>query len=74
MAIMSALIVTETFLVPAWFIHRLGIVEEQGVVRPLGAPKLKRRHQACSQDFLWGGGVYLKNWDQIMNVLNDTLC
>ena len=21
-----------------------------------------------------GGGAYLKNWDQIMNVLNDTLC
>ena len=20
------------------------------------------------------GGAYLKNWDQIMNVLNDTLC
>ena len=34
--------------------------------------------QAHSQDFLWGGGgrggAYLKNWDQIMNVLNDTLC
>ena len=32
--------------------------------------------QARSQDFLWGGGggAYLKNRDQIMNVLNDTLC
>ena len=40
--------------------------------------------QARSQDFfvcmcvcVWGGGgggAYLKNWDQIMNVLNDTLC
>ena len=29
--------------------------------------------QARSQDFLWGS-AYLKNWDQIMNVLNDTLC
>ena len=34
-------------------------------------------HQARSQDFLCGGGgggTYLKNQDQIMNVLNDTLC
>ena len=40
--------------------------------------------QTRSQDFLClcvcvcggggGGGAYLKNWDQIMNVLNDTLC
>ena len=33
--------------------------------------------QAHSQDFLWGGGgggAYLKNRDQIMNVLNETLC
>ena len=31
--------------------------------------------QARSQDFLWGGGgAYLKNRNQIMNVLNDTLC
>ena len=37
--------------------------------------------QARSQDFVcvWGmggggGGAYLKNRDQIMNVLNDTLC
>ena len=28
--------------------------------------------QARSQDFLWGG-AYLKNRDQIMNVLNDML-
>ena len=37
--------------------------------------------QAHSQDFcvcvcVWGGGggAYLKNRDQIMNVLNETLC
>ena len=29
--------------------------------------------QARSQDFLLGG-AYLKNRDQIMNVLNDALC
>ena len=40
----------------------------------------KRKHfkdivgiQARSQDFFVGDG-YLKNRDQIMNVLNDTLC
>lgn len=38
MAILSALIIAAAFLVLAWFIHRLGIVEGQGVVRPLGAP------------------------------------
>ena len=35
--------------------------------------------QARSQDVLWGGGgggggAYLNNRDQIINVLNDTLC
>ena len=37
----------------------------------------QREKQARSQDFFvggGGGGAYLKNRDQIMNVLNDTLC
>ena len=35
--------------------------------------KLELLQQARSQDFLWGG-AYLSNRDQIINVLNDTLC
>ena len=38
MVIASALVTAATFLVLAWFIHRLGIVEGQGIVRPLGTP------------------------------------
>lgn len=36
--VVSALVVAVTFLVLAWFIVRLGVMEGQGIVRPVGAP------------------------------------
>ena len=36
--VVSALIVAVTFLILAWFIVRLGVIEGQAVVRPVGAP------------------------------------
>ena len=36
--IVSALAVAVSFLVLTWFIHRVGLIEGQGIVRPVGAP------------------------------------